>query len=191
VTTKVKNPIFRKGSRLFNFDLARKVAPPLVLVEGQADTATLYANGLRNVCGIGSTAFTPDHLDLLLRNDPPIKHVIFCLDPDKAGKAGVQRAIKTIEEVFAGNIGMQVDIVQMPEGGGDPDKFVRSFGIKSFRELERLDLFSWRMKEAVEHGEDPVQVADHAVGLILNQPNILRRRQMAKRLLRSVASRKM
>ncbi len=70
----------------------------------------------------------------------------------------------------------------MPEGGGDPDKFVRTFGIKSFRGLERLDLFSWRMKEAVEAGQDCLQVAENAVGLILNEPNILRRRQMAKRL---------
>lgn len=143
---------------------------------------TLYAAGLRNVCALGSSSFTADHLALLLRNDPPIKHVIFCLDPDKAGKAGTTRAIKIIEEVFSGNVGLQVDIVAMPEGGGDPDKFVRTFGIKSFRGLERLDLFSWRMKEAVEKGEDPLQVAENAVGLILNEPNILRRRQMAKRL---------
>ena len=38
------------------------------------------------------------------------------------------------------------------------------------------------MKEAVERGEDSLQVAENAVGLILNEPNILRRRQMAKRL---------
>jgi DNA primase len=180
--TKLKNRIFKKGSILFNFDLAKKAAPPLFLVEGQADCVTLFANGLRNVVALGSTAFTPEQLELLLKNDPPIKHVIFCLDPDKAGKEGVRRAIKRIEEVFSGNVGMQVDIIQMPEGGGDPDKFVRSFGIKSFKELERLDLFSWRMKEAVEGGEDPIQVADKAVGLILNEANILRRRQMAKRL---------
>lgn len=165
-----------------NFDLARKATPPLYIVEGQPDTVTLYAAGLRNVCGLSSSSFTADHLQLLLRNDPPIKHVIFCLDPDKAGKAGTARAIKTIEEVTAGNIGLQVDIVAMPEGGGDPDKFVRTFGIKSFRGLERLDLFSWRMKEAVEAGQDCLQVAENAVGLILNEPNILRRRQMAKRL---------
>jgi hypothetical protein len=128
------------------------------------------------------SSFTSDHLELLLRNDPPIKHVVFCLDPDKAGKDGTARAIKVIEEVFSGNIGLQVDIVAMPEGGGDPDKFVRGFGIKSFRSLERLDLFSWRMKETVERGEDSLQVAENAVGLILNEPNILRRRQMAKRL---------
>lgn len=134
----------QKFSRLFNFDLARKATPPLYIVEGQPDTVTLYAAGLRNVCGLGSSAFTTDHLELLMRNDPPIKHVIFCLDPDKAGKAGTARAIKVIEEVFSGNVGMQVDIVAMPEGGGDPDKFVRGFGIKSFRGLERLDLFSWR-----------------------------------------------
>ena len=180
--TRVKNRIFRKCSILFNFDLAKKVVPPLYVVEGQADCTTLYANGLRNVVAVSSSSFTREMLDLLLRNDPPVKHVIFCLDPDKAGRNGTERAIKVIEEVFAGNVGMQVDIMQMPEGGGDPDKFVRAFGIKSFRDLPRLDLFSWRMKEAVENGEDPTQVADRAVNLILNEPNILRRRRMAKHL---------
>ncbi len=174
--------MFPKKFSGHNFDLARKATPPLYIVEGNADCVSLYANGLRNVVGLCPTAFTAAHLDLLLRNDPPVKHVIFCLDPDKAGKAGTTRAIKIIEEVFSGNIGLQVDIVAMPEGGGDPDKFVRTFGIKSFRGLERLDLFSWRMKEAVERGEDSLEVAQNAVGLILNEPNILRRRQMAKRL---------
>ena len=180
--TRVKNRIFRKSSILYNFDLAKKVVPPLYVVEGQADCTTLYANGLRNVVAVSSSSFTREMLDLLLRNDPPVKHVIFCLDPDKAGRKGTERAIKVIEEVFAGNVGMQVDIMQMPEGGGDPDKFVRAFGIKSFRDLPRLGLFSWRMKEAVENGEDPTQVADRAVNLILNEPNILRRRRMAKHL---------
>jgi DNA primase len=180
--TRPKNRIFKKGSRLFNFDLARKAVPPLYIFEGQSDATTAFAAGLRNSTCVGSTAFTKDHLDLLLRNDPPIKHVIFVFDADKAGQKGMQRAVKMIEEVFAGNVGLQVDLVIMPEGSDDPDRFIRSFGIKAFRNLERMDLFSWRMKEAVEKGEDPVEVADRAVGLILNQPNILRRRQMAKRL---------
>lgn len=174
--------MFKKNSS----DLARKCVPPLYIVEGQADCVTLYANGLRNVAAVSSSSFTREMLDLILSNDPPVKHVIFCLDPDKAGKAGTARAIKVIEDVFAGNVGMQVDILSMPEGGGDPDKFVRTFGIKSFRDLPRLDLFSWRMKEAVENGEDPTQVADRAVNLILNEPNILRRRRMAQHLARVV-----
>jgi 5S rRNA maturation endonuclease (ribonuclease M5) len=180
--TRVKNRIFHKSSILYNFDLAKKVVPPLYIVEGQADCITIYAAGMRNVCAVSSSSFTREMLELLLRNDPPVKHVIFCLDPDKAGKAGTSRAIKVIEEVFAGNVGMQVDILQMPEGAGDPDKFVRTFGIKSFRDLPRLDLFSWRMAEAVENGEDPTLVADRAVNLIINEPNILRRRRMAKHL---------
>ena len=180
--THPKAKIFHKGQILFNFDQARKATPPLYIFEGQADVTTAFNAGLRNSAGLGSSTFTKEQLELLLRNDPPIKHVIFCLDPDKAGKKGTARAIKTIEEVFSGNVGMQVDVLPMPAGGGDPDKFIRTFGIKSFRELERLDLFSWRMKEAVEGGEDPTEVADRAVGIILNEPNMLRRRQMAKRL---------
>ena len=41
--------------------------------------------------------------------------------------------------------------------------------MKGFRDLPKEDLFSWRIKQAVERGEDCVQLADKAVGLILNE----------------------
>ena len=70
--TRPKNTIYRKGTRLFNFDLAKKATPPLEVFEGQPDCVTAYAYGMRNAAAIGSTHFTAEHLDLILNADPPI-----------------------------------------------------------------------------------------------------------------------
>ncbi len=140
--------------------------------------------GLKNCVAIGSTAFTGDHLELILSTDPPIKHVIFVLDADEAGKKGMSRFVQLVGEKLGGHPGLKVELVIMPDGSDDPDKFIRMFGIKAFRELPREDVFSWRLKEAVDKGQDPVLVANEAVGLILNETNILFRREMARKLAR-------
>ncbi len=86
--TRPKNTIFKKGTRLFNFDQAKKATPPLEVFEGQPDCVTAFAGGMKNAVAIGSTHFTADHLDLILNADPPIKHLVFTLDADEAGKKG-------------------------------------------------------------------------------------------------------
>ncbi|HZQ24917.1 MAG TPA: toprim domain-containing protein [Terriglobales bacterium] len=182
--TRPKNRIFKKGSRLFNFDLAKKATPPLEVFEGQPDCVTAYAAGMRNTCAIGSTAFTEDHLELILNSEPPIKHIVFTLDADEAGAKGTNRFVNLLEEKLGGHPGLRVEIRVMPEGSDDPDRFIRSQGIKAFRALPKEDLFSWRLKQAVERGEDPIEVANHAIGLIINETNVLYRREMARKLAR-------
>jgi len=70
----------------------------------------------------------------------------------------------------------------MPEGGGDPDKFIRNAGIKAFRDLEHLDVFSWRLHQAVKNGEDPIELCDKSIKLITNEPNKLYQLEMARKL---------
>ena len=178
--TRPKNTIFRKGSRLFNFDQAKKATPPLEVFEGQPDCVTAFANGMKNAAAIGSTHFTEEHLDLILNADPPIKHLIFTLDADEAGKKGTESFVKLLEEKLGGHPGLKVEIRVMPDGSDDPDRFIRTCGIQAFRELPKEELFSWRIKKAVENGEDPVLVANDAVALILNEPNMLFRREMTR-----------
>ena len=180
--TRPKNTIFKKGSRLFNFDQAKKATPPLEVFEGQPDCVTAFAYGMKNATAIGSTHFTAEHLDLILNADPPIKQLVFTLDADEAGKKGTESFVKLLEEKLGGHPGLKVEIRVMPEGSDDPDRFIRTCGIKAFRALPKEDLFSWRIKLAVSNGEDPVLVANDAVALILNEPNMLFRREMTRRL---------
>jgi DNA primase len=100
--TRPKNTIFKKGSHLFNFDLAKKSTPPLEVFEGQPDCVTAYANGMKNSTAIGSTHFTAEHLDLILNSDPPIKHLVFTLDADEAGKKGTNSFVKLLEPELTG-----------------------------------------------------------------------------------------
>jgi hypothetical protein len=145
---------------------------------------TAFNAGMKNAAAIGSTHFTADHLELILNSDPPIKHLVFTLDADEAGKKGTDSFVKLLEEKLGGHPGLKVELRVMPDGSDDPDRFIRACGIKAFRELPKEDLFSWQMKQAVEKGEDPVLVADRAIPLILNETNALFRREMARKLSR-------
>jgi DNA primase len=183
--TRPKNRIYKKGTRLFNFDQAKKATPPLEVFEGQADCVTAFNAGMKNTTAIGSTAFSEDHLDLILNADPPIKHLVFTLDADEAGKKGTEKFVKLLEEKLGGHPGLKVELRLMPDGSDDPDRFIRTCGIKAFRELPKEDLFSWRIRQAVERGEDAVALANDAVNLIINETNVLFRREMARKLSRA------
>jgi len=148
--TRLKNTIYKKGTRLFNFDLAKKATPPLEVFEGQPDCVTAFANGMKNATAIGSTHFTADHLDLILSADPPIKHLVFTLDADEAGKKGTDSFVNLLEEKLGGHPGLKVEIRIMPDGSDDPDRFIRTLGMKAFRELPKEDLFSWRVRKAAK-----------------------------------------
>lgn len=86
--------------------------------------------------------------------------------------------MKLLEEKLGGHPGLKVEIRVMPDGSDDPDCFIRTRGMKAFRELPKEDLFSWRMKMAIENGNDPVRVANDAVVLILEEHLILARGQL-------------
>ena len=180
---KIKNPIYQKGRRLFNFCLARKHTPPLYIVEGQADAVTMWCAGIKNTAAICSTAFTTEHLDMILSFG--INHVVFVLDADDAGANGTAKVMTMLEET-GGHVGLKVEIIEMPAGTDDPDKYIRSFGLSKggaqFRKLPRIDMFSWRLKQAIESGEDREILAEKTVPMIVNERNYLRRGRMTEQL---------
>lgn len=185
INTDAKCKIYQKSKRLFNYNLAKKFSP-LYVFEGQGDCVTLYAAGLKGSTAIGSTAFTREHLELILNSEPPIKHLIFVLDADKAGDAGTAKFVKLIEEQIGGHVGLRVEIITMPEGSDDPDSYVRKFGfekgLEEFRKLEKIDIFTWKMRESIKQGGDPLTIAQGAVPLIVNEPNFLIRMDMTEKL---------
>jgi DNA primase len=137
--TGVKNRIYQKGKRLFNFDLARENMPPLWVFEGNPDAVTAFAYGIKASTAICSTAFSLDHLNLVLNSG--CHHIIFVLDADAAGEAGTERFVKMLDEVMGDHPGLRVEIVCMPDGSDDPDRFIRSSGVKLSLGLERMNMF--------------------------------------------------
>lgn len=181
-------PIYQKSRRLFNLDQAKKYSPPLWAFEGNSDVVTCAAGGMWNTSAICSTSFTADHLDLIIGLG--IKHIIFCMDADQAGGTGVDRFVKMLEERMGNHVGLKVEIVVLPDGTDDPDKFVRSFGdlktgVKELRGLPRTDMFAWSLKKRLQAGAEPLAIAEETIPLIVNEPNNLLRMGMTKRLSES------
>lgn len=176
-------PIFNKSRILYNFDIAKKAITPLVIFEGQPDTVTCFAGGVSGAVGLLGTAFTKEHLEMILASGR--KHIIFVLDPDAAGKKATDRAMKLIDDC-AGHVGLKVEIIEMT-GSQDPDEYVRSFGdlskgVHSLRQMPKKDLFTYKLEKAIEEGEDPIALCQKTIPLIVNEPNNLIRQQMADRL---------
>jgi DNA primase len=177
--------LFNKSKVLFNFDQAKKVTNRTLLVfEGNPDCVTLYAAGVKSATATCGTAFTTEHLELALANG--VVKIVLVYDPDKGGKEGTERFIKMLEQ-FGNHIGLEVEIIVMPEGTDDPDAYVRAFGtlaqgVAEFRKLPRTDLFTWKLKKQIEEGADPYEIASSSIPDIVNTENNLIRLQKADRL---------
>lgn len=167
--TGLRNWIYQKSKRLYGLHRARKYSAPLYILEGYSDCVTAVNAGINNAVAIGSTSFTKEHLDLILNLD--IKHLVFVLDADDAGETGTDRFVKLLEEHVGGHIGLRVELISMPEGTDDPDAYIRHYGVKSFKELPRTDIFGWSLKKAMKCGEDPRTLAERMVPLIVNDQN--------------------
>ena len=184
-TGAARNTIYKKGTRLFGINVAQRECRdkdlPLWVFEGYGDCATAHAHGFTNTCAIGATAFTPEHLQLILGLQ--IKHVIFVLDADAAGEEATNRLIKTIEEQVGGQVGFRCEVVAMPEGSDDPDAFIREHSVDAFKAIPRLSLFEWRLsQELCGVDSDRERVVARMVKLIINEPASTRRHTMARRL---------
>ena len=178
VETELKNRIYQKGKRLFGFHLARQNTPPLYIFEGYADCATAYNAGLHNCCAIGATAFTADHFDMIL--DFGIDHVVCNLDADEAGEKGVDRFVKVVKE--RAQVGLKVQILELPAGADDPDRFIRQHGLAAFLDVQPSDVFAWELKRSIAAGEDPDKAFDRIVPLITSESHSLKRQRMAESL---------
>ena len=180
------NQIYQKSRRLFGLDLAKKHAPPLFIFEGYADVVTAMNAGIHNVCSIGSTSFSQQHLEVLLNlngSNRGIRHLIFVLDSDEAGEQGTARFVQLISGVVGNHPGLQVEIMALPAGSDDPDAFIRKHGARAFLDLPRTGLFEWHLAHMLK--TDPAkseEVVEQALSSIANEPSPMRRYKLARDL---------
>jgi DNA primase len=179
-----KGTLFAKKTLLYNLDFAKKFDGPITVVEGNPDCVTLYGGGELGTVATLGTAFTREHLDILISLGK--KHIIVAMDGDKAGATGTKKVIDLVKEV-GGNVGLRLEVVLVPQGVKDPDEYVRKFatleqGVDAWRKLPRLDMFTWSLKTRVEAGEDPLTICESTLPLIVNEPSFLLRSQQAKQL---------
>ncbi len=116
---------FKKGSNLYNLDLARKLSNSfdhIFLVEGYMDVVGLSKNGIENVVANLGTSLTDKQIFTLNQffND-----IIICFDGDESGyKAALRAAENSIKDMKPEK---QISFLFLPDQE-DPDSFVNKNG---------------------------------------------------------------
>ena len=116
-----ETPFFKKGSNLYNLDLARQLSNKIenvFLVEGYMDVLGLYKNGIENVVANLGTSLTEKQILIL---NQFFNHIIICFDGDESGyKAALRAAENAIKELQPDK---KISFLFLPDKE-DPDSFV-------------------------------------------------------------------
>ena len=120
---------FKKGSNLYNLDLARKLSNKtdhIYLVEGYMDVVGLSKNGIDNVVANLGTSLTDKQI---LTLNQFFNDIIICFDGDESGyKAAVRAAENSIKELKPEK---QISFLFLPNKE-DPDSYVNKNGKSNF-----------------------------------------------------------
>ena len=134
-----ETPFFKKGSNLYNLDLARKLSNKLdhiYLVEGYMDVVGLNKNGIENVVANLGTSLT-DRQILILNQF--FDDIIVCFDGDESGyNAAVRAAENSIKELKPEK---QISFLFLPDKE-DPDSFVNKNGKNYFMDFSKQSKIS-------------------------------------------------
>ncbi|WP_440915892.1 DNA primase [Candidatus Pelagibacter sp.] len=130
---------FKKGSNLYNLDLARKLSNSfenIFLVEGYMDVVGLSKNGIENVVANLGTSLTDKQIFTLNQffND-----IIICFDGDESGyKAALRAAENSIKDMKPEK---QISFLFLPDQE-DPDSFVNKNGKDYFFDYSKQNKIS-------------------------------------------------
>ena len=129
-----ETPFFKKGSNLYNLDLARKLSNKLdhiYLVEGYMDVVGLSKNGIENVVANLGTSLTDKQILIL---NQFFEDIIICFDGDESGyKAAVRAAESSIQELKPEK---QISFLFLPDEE-DPDSYINKRGKNNFIEFTK------------------------------------------------------
>ncbi|WP_440930224.1 DNA primase [Candidatus Pelagibacter sp.] len=125
---------FKKGSNLYNLDLARKLSnktESIYLVEGYMDVVGLNKNEIDNVVANLGTSLTDKQISTL---NQFFDDIIICFDGDESGyKAALRAAENSIKDLQPDK---QISFLFLPENE-DPDSFVNKNGKNSFLDFSK------------------------------------------------------
>jgi DNA primase len=130
---------FKKGSNLYNLDLARKLSNKIdhiYLVEGYMDVVGLSKNKIDNVVANLGTSLTDKQI---LTLNQFFEDIVICFDGDESGyKAALRAAENSIKELKPEK---QISFLFLPDGE-DPDSFVKENGRENFVDFTRQSKIS-------------------------------------------------
>lgn len=180
--------IFKKGERLYGYEIAKEAPDPLYIFEGQANVITLRNHGLMNCCAIMGTALTDHHISLLKKHGS--FNIVLMLDGDMAGQEATQKAL---DNKFSKEKDFRIKICQLPDKQ-DPDELVRNYGFDEFVRVKKWTAFEWRLKQFLDKLKEEnrdiedleedykTEIADKMIPIIVAEPNNFQQERMGKEL---------
>ena len=162
---------FKKGSNLYNLDLARKLSNKLdhiFLVEGYMDVVGLSKNGVENVVANLGTSLTDKQI---LTLNQFFDDIIICFDGDESGyKAALRAAENSIKELKPEK---QISFLFLPDKD-DPDSFINKNGKNYFLDFTKQNklqihqfIFS-HYKKQTENNPSSMAIFEKKLRLIAN-----------------------
>ena len=134
-----ETPFFKKGSNLYNLDLARKLSNKIdhvYLVEGYMDVVGLSKNKIENVVANLGTSLTDKQILIL---NQFFEDIIICFDGDESGyKAALRAAENSIKELQPEK---QISFLFLPDGE-DPDSFANKHEKEYFIDFTKQNKIS-------------------------------------------------
>lgn len=100
----------------------------VIFVEGYLDALLLDSRGCKGVIALGGADLLDKQLEIIHKYGT--KSIVLCLDNDEAGRKGTEKALAKI-----GKVGIRAYVTRLPDGFKDPDEYVRSNGIESFKKI--------------------------------------------------------
>ncbi len=145
--------IYNKSKLLYGLYTAKeaiKEEDGVILMEGYFDVISAQAHGIENAVASCGTALTSEHVKLLSRYTKS-RRIYLSFDTDSAGQKATDRGATIIKKAFTGlgNIkqfdesyisasedkySCEIRVIAPPEGK-DPDEFIRSVGVESYKKF--------------------------------------------------------
>ncbi len=162
---------FKKGSNLYNLDLARKLSNKLsniYLVEGYMDVVGLSKNGIENAVANLGTSLTDKQI---LTLNQFFDDIIICFDGDESGyKAALRAAENSIKDLKPEK---QISFLFLPDKE-DPDSYVNKNGKNYFIDFTKQSKISIHQfifshyKKQTENNPSSLAIFDKKLRTIAN-----------------------
>ena len=179
--------LYKKAELLYGLDRARSEISKVgfaVVVEGYTDVIALHLAGYPVAVATCGTALGEEHFDLLRRFS---ERIVLAFDADQAG-AGA--AIRGDELRLPSQLGLDLRVAVMPEGG-DPADLVQSGDVDLLRKAvdESEPIMQFRVSRVLEshdlsEPEARARAIREVVPLIARQGDSLARREYARMVAR-------
>ncbi|TSC92384.1 MAG: DNA primase [Candidatus Berkelbacteria bacterium Licking1014_85] len=148
--------VFKKSRILYGLMQAKNAIREtkiIILAEGQMDVVSAHQSGVKNIIASSGTAFTDDHLRIILRYTD---NIVLAFDADEAGKKAALTVIQMALEKE-----MNIKVVVLPENVKDIGEVaVANPTLLKNIIQDAVYWLDWIINSKIDNGKSKIDIAD-------------------------------